>query len=265
MNILTAINKRYMPYFAAMVRSFADHNPGEHTVYIVTKEVTELDVQEYVSAGKLPSSVTFVPVAFQDDILKGAPTEARWPTEIYYRIFAAEYLPESLDRVLYLDSDIIVKGDISDLYESEFGNELFIATTNVNSRFLKWFIRVKNGAPKKNVYANTGVLLMNLSLLRKEQDTKEVLAYIARRKRFLTLPDQDVISTLYGDRIGLVESKIYNMSERAINGYNRRHREKIGEKWVEENVKIIHYLSRNKPWKPNYKGILKPWYDRYKI
>lgn len=47
MNILTAINKKYLPYFAAMVRSFADNNPGEHTVYIATKEVTEADLEEY--------------------------------------------------------------------------------------------------------------------------------------------------------------------------------------------------------------------------
>ena len=34
---------------------------------------------------------------------------------------------------------------------------------------------------------------------------------------------------------------------------------------VEENVKIIHYLSANKPWKETYRGILKPWYDRFKV
>lgn len=265
MNILTAINKRYMPYFAAMIRSLADHNPGEHTVYIATKEVTDEDIAEYVAAGKLPDWLKFVPVAFNDEILKGAKTEARWPTEIYYRIFAADFLPETLDRVLYLDSDMIVNGDLSELYEKEFGDDLFVATTNVNNPILRWIIRIKNGAKRGSVYANTGVLLMNLEGLRKEQDIEAVLKYIRRRKLLLALPDQDVISAMYGKRISLAESKIYNMSERAINGYNRRHKDKIDEKWVEENVKIIHYLSRNKPWKEKYRGILKPWYDKYKV
>ena len=84
MNILTAINKKYLPYFAAMVRSFADNNPGEHTVYIATKEVTEADLEEY--RGYFSGRVTFRPVAFCDDMLAGAPTEKRWPKEIYYRI-----------------------------------------------------------------------------------------------------------------------------------------------------------------------------------
>lgn len=59
MNILTAINKKYLPYFAAMVRSFADNNPGEHTVYIATKEVTEADLEEY--RGYFSGRVTFPP------------------------------------------------------------------------------------------------------------------------------------------------------------------------------------------------------------
>lgn len=265
MNILTAINKKYLPYFAAMVRSFADNNPGEHTVYIATKEVTGADLEAY--RPYIPGRVRFCPVAFCEDILEGAPTEKRWPKEIYYRIFAAEYLPESVDRVLYLDSDIIVKGDISGLYDIPFEDNFFVATTNVHSPFLKWFLRVKNGADRGTVYVNTGVLLMNLEKLRREQSREEVLGYIARRKFFLTLPDQDVISTLYGHKIKIEDGYVYNLNERKIRGWNRRHRGdgKIGKDWVDKRAKIIHYIGRNKPWKEKYRGILKPYYDAYRV
>ena len=64
MNILTAINKKYLPYFTAMIRSFADNNPGEHTVYIATKEVTDADIESYRKY--LPERVTFRPVAFKE-------------------------------------------------------------------------------------------------------------------------------------------------------------------------------------------------------
>lgn len=265
MNILTAINRKYMPYFAAMIRSFAQHNEGEHTVYIATKEVTSEDIEGYQKEGKLPLHIHFVPVAFRDEILKGAKTEARWPTEIYYRIFAADFLPETVDRILYLDSDMIINGDLSSLYHRDFNGNLFVATSNVYSKVLKWIIQVKNGAKRDTVYANTGMLLMNIEALRKEQDFDEVLTYIRRKKWMLSLPDQDVISTLYGDKIEIVENRIYNLSERAIRRHNRKNKEKIDEKWVDENAKIIHYLSRNKPWKENYRGILKPWYDIYKV
>ena len=265
MNVLTAINKRYMPYFAAMIRSLADNNPGEHTVYIATKEVTNEDIQSYVAQGKLPAHIKFVPVAFNDEILKGARTLKKWPTEVYYRIFAKDFLPEDIDRILYLDSDMIIKGSLDELYGQAFDGNYFVATTNIHNPLFRWFILTKNGAKKGSVYANTGVLLMNLDLLRKEQDTAEVLAFIKARNWLLTLPDQDVISGLYGKRVKLVENTIFNLSEREIRHQRRKKKLKIDEKWVEENAKIVHYLSKNKPWKENYKGILKPWYDKYKV
>ena len=265
MNILVAINKRYMPYFAAMIRSLAANNAGEHTVYIATKEVTDGDIQEYLDQGKLPTNVRFVPVRFNDEILKGAKTLKKWPTEVYYRIFAKDYLPENVDRILYLDCDMIVKGAIDELYNQPFDGKYFVATTNIHNRFFRWFILTKNGAKKGSVYANTGVLLMNLDLLRKEQDTGEVLKYIAKRNWLLTLPDQDVISGLYGNRVKIVDNTVFNLSEREIRWQKRKKKRTIDEKWVEENACILHYLSKNKPWKENYKGILKPWYDRYKI
>ena len=265
MNILTAINRKYLPYFSAMIRSFAKHNKGEHTIYIATKEVDDGDIERYKAEGKLPTNLRFVPVAFRDEILKGAKTEARWPTEIYYRIFAADFLPETVDRILYLDSDMIINGDLSELYHRPFNDNLFIATSNVYSRLLMRIIQIKNGAKRNTVYANTGMLLMNIQALRKHQDFDAVLRYIKKKKCMLTLPDQDVISTLYGDRIEIVENKIYNLSERAIRRHNRKNKEKIDEKWVDEHAKIIHYLSRNKPWKEGYSGILKGWYDEYKV
>ena len=125
----------------------------------------------------------------------------------------------------------------------------------------------QNGASKDTVYVNTGVLLMNLEKLRREQSREGVLGYIARRKFFLTLPDQDVISTLYGHKIKIEDGYVYNLNERKIRGWNRRHRRnaRIGLDWVDRRVKIIHYIGRNKPWKEKYRGILKPFYDKYRV
>ncbi len=263
MNILTAINKKYLPYFSSMIRSLAAHNEGEHTVYIATKEVTQADIDEYRAF--IPERVKTVPVQFCDDILKNAPTVKKWPKEIYYRIFASQYLPETVERVLYLDCDMIVKGDLSELYNADFQDGYFVATTNIHNPLFKWLILTKNGAKRGSVYANTGVLLMNLSKLRKEQSVEEVLSYIRRRRLLLSLPDQDVVSGLYGRKVKLVDNQVYNLSEREIRWNNRRKKEKIDETWVDKHTKIIHYLSKNKPWKEGYKGILKPWYDQYKV
>ena len=90
--------------------------------------------------------------------------------------------------------------------------------------------------------------------------------FIEDKKYLLTLPDQDVISTLYGKKILLLNTYIYNLSEKMIKLHNLSQKEdKIDLDWVEKNTIIIHYRGRNKPWKENYKGILLPYYKKYEV
>lgn len=59
-----------------------------------------------------------------DSILADAPTTDRYPLEMYDRIFAAHYLPQDLERVLYLDPDLVVNGPLDDLWEPGSGGQL---------------------------------------------------------------------------------------------------------------------------------------------
>lgn len=75
------------------------------------------------------------------------------------------------------------------------------------------------------------------------------------------LPDQDILTALYGDRVKLLDTMIYNLSDRTLNLYNADPtNEKRDLAWVRENSVVIHYFGRNKPWKENYRGILDIFY-----
>ena len=104
---------------------------------------------------------------------------------------------------------------------------------------------------------------MNLELLRREQTVKEVREYVEKRGKFFILPDQDVISALYGDRVKLIDTFIYNLSDRLIymNNLSPITNELIDMDWVRKNTVIIHYYGDNKPWKENYRGILDVFYN----
>lgn len=108
--------------------------------------------------------------------------------------------------------------------------------------------------------------MINLSTLREHLNEEAVYNFIEDKKYLLTLPDQDVISTLYGKKILLLNTYIYNLSEKMIKLHNLSQKEdKIDLEWVEKNTIIIHYLGKNKPWKENYKGILLPYYKKYEV
>ena len=106
-------------------------------------------------------------------------------------------------------------------------------------------------------------MMMNIELLRKEQTMKEVIEYVEKRGKFFVLPDQDIITALYGDRVKLIDTFIYNLSDRLIslNNMSPVLNEIIDLDWVRKNAVIIHYYGDNKPWKENYKGILNVFYD----
>jgi lipopolysaccharide biosynthesis glycosyltransferase len=117
---------------------------------------------------------------------------------------------------------------------------------------------------KNTPYINSGVLLMNLQMLRKHMHPEEIYEYIHKHKQVLLLPDQDVLSALYGKKTLLVDSLLYNLTEKYVRAYNFRLLPgafKINLDWIRSNTVIIHYCGKNKPWKTNYLGNLNGFYD----
>ena len=195
-------------------------------------------------------------VSYDPAMLKSAPVTDRYPIEMYYRIFAAKYLPEDMDRVLYLDPDVTVIRSLAELYEMDLGDAFFAAASHVKEATL--LEKVNQARLDMNgIYINSGVLLMNLKALRKEQRMEEIAEYIKEKGAMLFLPDQDIISALYSDRIIPVDPLKYNMTERL---YTFGHVKGMQTEWVWRNSCIIHYCGKNKPWKPGYLGKLDAFY-----
>ena len=92
------------------------------------------------------------------------------------------------------------------------------------------------------------------------QQYQAVFDYIESHKGKLLLPDQDIISGLYGDRIIPLDSFRYNMTERLFR-FHRQSGDRIDLDFVRRHTAIIHYCGRNKPWKSGYVGKLNVFYE----
>ena len=113
------------------------------------------------------------PICVNDRLLASAPTTDRYPQEMYYRIFAARYLPQEIERILYLDPDIVVNGRLEELYNTDIDGYLLAAATHVREMMRKINV-LRLGMHEEGTYINSGVLLMNLKQLREEQDYNKV-------------------------------------------------------------------------------------------
>lgn len=256
-NVLVTLDENYLPHLNVMLFSLLHSNPDcNFDVYLLHSAIGEEALTQTRSllapAGRLIS----VPVT--DMGLDDAPTTARYPQEIYYRIFAARYLPQSLDRILYLDPDIIVNGSIKELYQLPV-EDYFFAAASHTGEFLRIFNGIRLEMEEDSPYINSGVMLMNLDLLRREQNYEDVFHFIEEMKSRLILPDQDIISSLYGSRIYALDTFRYNMTERLFL-WHSPFEKGLDLHWVREHSVIIHYCGRNKPWKEKYLGQLDVFY-----
>ena len=256
-NLLVTLNEAYLPHLNTMLFSALACNKNcFFTVYLLhsalQEEATDTTKRILGDAGEL------ILIRAGDHGLEDAPTTDRFPIEMYYRIFAAKYLPETVDRVLYLDPDIIVNGALTELYELPM-EEYFFAAASHNGTLMRKIngkrLKLEQGTP----YINSGVLLINLALLRERQDYNAVFNYIRENKARLLLPDQDVISRLYGERIYKLDTYKYNMTERLYQ-FHRFFGEKRELDWIRSNSVILHYCGKNKPLKENYSGKLNIFY-----
>lgn len=256
-NILVTVDENYVPQMNVMLCSLK--NSDKNCFFNVFVMNRNLGDEKLDGARKiLGKSGKVISVKTEDSSLSGAPISDRYPKEMYYRIFAAKYLPENVDRILYLDPDLIVRKNLDELYDIDLDGYYYAAATHIR-KFIHKINEKRLDLAPQSPYINSGVMMINLALLRKEQDFKTVFDYIEGHKKKLLLPDQDVLSAVYGEKIKPIDSFRFNMTERLYFLY-RAGKEKINLDYVEKNSAIIHYCGKNKPWKDDYRGKLKKYY-----
>lgn len=255
MNLLFAINRRFVNLFASCIRSIVKNGGEDHyEAYVLHSDLKSADQDRVRQAAGETVSCHFVPV--DPTLFDGFPETRRYPRQIYYRLAAPLLLPGDLDRVLYLDVDTVVINPLRTLYDTDLGENYFAACTHVR-KFLTKVNQARLGVEEEVPYVNTGVLLMNLPALRENLRLSDIRDYANAKKHAFLLPDQDILTALYGTKITLVDAMRYNLSDRILDVYNADPRnEERDLDWVRENTAIIHYCGRNKPWKDSYAGKL---------
>ena len=264
MNILFTTNSGYLEHVFDCIQSIVRFvSQDGYDFYILHSDVSKEKQNRWIRTIS-ESNVRFHFIYVDPSELKDFPESERYPLLIYYRIFAAELLPDTLDRILYLDGDTLVINALDTLYNMDFNGNFYMACTHVR-KFLNIVNQIRLGVDEEMPYINSGVMLMNLKLLRKVQNKEEIISFVNKNKNRLTLPDQDVISALYRNKIQLIDTFKYNLSDRMIEFHNAQIGvEKIDIDWVRKNTVVVHYYGKQKPWKKPYIGQLNVFYDEIK-
>jgi UDP-glucose/galactose:(glucosyl)LPS alpha-1,2-glucosyl/galactosyltransferase len=122
------------------------------------------------------------------------------PPATYFRLFIEELLPAKIMKAIYLDADILVLGDLSELWNLEMSGSLLLAVQDAYARAFH-LGRMKRVAFRESIcfdsqssYFNAGVLVIDLAGWRKEAIGKRALQFMKDYKEKLTFCDQDALN-----------------------------------------------------------------------
>ena len=264
MNLLFSIDDTYVTQWKVTMYSVLSNSKRtDFDVYILQKE--QLSLHEEIIKFCQHLGVNYHPVIIGESEFQNAPVSKRYPETIYYRLLAHEYLPQDLDKILYLDADILCLNDVFDFYETDLGENLYAAASHIADSNIRDLInKARLGNFEATSYVNSGVLLMNLEQIRKSVKREDIMAYIATNGPLLFLPDQDVLNALYGHQILLVADEIYNFDARYHAYYYAKTAGVIDADWIVQNTVFLHYCGKDKPWKKKARGKFSFIYKHYK-
>ena len=264
LNILFTLDRNYLPPLRVMLVSLLMNNPGEEFhIYLAGDGFAQAD-WDSLSALCARFGAALHPVAIDEHWFDEAPTLRYYSRAMYYRLLAAQMLPEELDRILYLDPDMLVIGSLRALYDTDMGDYLYAASIHHGLVDLSTPVnRIRLSTQDAEGYFNSGMLLMNLPEIRKSVRPQDIFAYVEQNRALLVLPDQDVLNGLYGERILELDEKLYNYDARRYNEYLLASQGEADMDYVIANTRILHFCGKRKPWNKAYVGRFGVLYKHY--
>lgn len=264
MNIACATDNNFVPYCGIMLTSLFENNK-EHSfsVYILTKGISEENVTKFNSlASKYHSCITMIEL--DNETFKSCPIREKDPVSIvaYYRLALPYVLPNDIQKVLYLDVDIIINKQIDTLYNTDINNVALSACADLT---IDEAITAKLGVDK-DCYFNTGVLLINLGYWRAHQIAEQCFDFIERNPDKITFWDQDALNVILHGAIPFMDIS-YNFQARYLNTLSFATFSKEKKQYILEsahNPAIIHFTTTDKPWNRICASPYKPLFLHYK-
>ena len=261
-HMLSTIDRNYIMPFRVMLKSLIINNPQEAVhVWLLHSNIPQDDLNlltEYCNTQR----VTLTAIQVDRTIFKDAPVSKRYPQEMYYRLLAPFILPDSVERILYLDPDILVINSIRPLWETQLGECAFAAAAHSVVPDMVGDVN-KIRLNTDHAYFNTGVILMDLGAVRKLVNTDDVFEYVRKHSAGLLLPDQDVFNCLCGAYAKQIDDAVWNYDARRFSTYKLNSGGRYDMDWIMQNTVFLHFCGKQKPWKSSHSSRFSSLYKHY--
>ncbi len=260
--VVFAADDGYVPMVTTTIRSMLDNTDASrfYDIVILTSNISwehQQLMRENLVGGASNVSLRFHDVSSVIDQYDLATNNEHIGIETYYRFIIQRVMP-GYDKVLYLDSDLIVEGDVAQLYDTELGDSLLAATRdvdylgnlNMNDGIRMKYTKAKLKMSNPYDYFQAGVLLLNIKAMREAYTTAQWLEFASVRDYIYD--DQDVLNTHCQGRVLYLDQSwnvMHDCCGRIANVFA----------YAPANVYKAYLEARNQPKIRHYAGCDKPW------
>ncbi len=190
----------------------------------------------------------------------------------YFRLLAARLLPDSIDKVIYLDSDVLVKGDLMELWDKKLNGNYCLAAIDIACPFVDAYAAQKKlKSLKPSIphlaaispipnwselsldgsahYFNSGVMVLNLARWRDESIDQELLSCLRDNEKHVWCWDQYALNVVFAGQWGRLPSRwnqgvhVFEYPDEGCSPISQT--EFID---MRDNPSLIHFTTEFKPW-----------------
>lgn len=231
-HIAFGVDANFIRPMGITMTSLIDNNSNQSLIFhVFANSIATVDVERLrilADTGAVLIHLYYI----NPNIFQSLQTTSNYTVATYNRFIVAKLLHPEVDKVIYMDADMVCKGNLGELVMISFEDNIAMVVHD-QGKFVAG--HMKTLELKHNRYFNAGMLYIDLQAWNENQISEQAIEMLQKRKFFLL--DQDALNILLDGRAKFIDRKwneICNM-------------EKKNSKISDEAV-LVHFASRNKPW-----------------
>ena len=253
-NICFTCDNNYAKYMGVAIASILKNKDKLDiiNVYVLDGGITNERKKEIEQLNKIANfNITYIRI--DNNMVKNYPIkpEHHFTIAVWYKCLLP-LLPNFIDKIIYLDCDLVVNTSLYALFSQNLDNTYFKSVMDI-------LVDENTSRLCLKKYCNAGVMLVNLKKWRKDNLIDKFAKYINEHQKEIFWADQDVINVVCQKGIEYIDDK-WNCQVTDYCGGNSEHFKQIGA-----NAYIMHFISDRKPWKGKYSHWSKYYYKYVKI
>lgn len=242
-DIAFGIDDPYLPHVTALIVSIIRHAPGARFRFIILH--SGVPASRQLMAQSVAPDARFLWIQVTDEVMPAFADRGHFTRTTLFRLGLEALAPSDCHRVLYLDSDLIVLGDIRSLFETDLSDAPIGAITDSYVSPAEFAKRWSLSSDALD-YFNAGVLLIDLDLVRAERLFTAALDFVAKHDRDLEFNDQDALNWCCWGRWRHMPLCWNVQRDMVIPTLAERLPEE--SRFMSRWPKLVHYTGPEKPW-----------------